>query len=171
MADYLRGSFFILFFTVVFLIPMEQASARLIIEDDDPQAKQDLETMLSRCEEESPAFHDIMETVRNSNREVRMDPVRGNDANGVFVDGFNSGDVDLDDLDNLPQPNRNAAGGWDFPAGVNRQSITRCQALVHVVWERFFSNFVGGQYHLGVRHERRHPMETMRFKIFTGNHG
>lgn len=146
MSDDARSLFFAAFLTVVFLIPAGPARARLIIDDDDPVAKQDLEAMLTRCEEESPAFHDIMETVRQSSHDVHMDPVRGHDADGIFVDGFNSGRVDLDDLDGLPQPTQNAAGGWDFPPGVSPQAFTRCQALVHVVWERYFANFVGGQY-------------------------
>lgn len=133
------------------------ATARLVIDADDAQSRDDLEAMLSRCEEESPAFHDIMEAVRRSDRDVEMDPVRGADADGTFIDGFNSGEVDLDDLDDLPQPTPDGAGGWDFPPGVSPQSITRCQALIHVVWERFFSNYVGGRY--GPSHESANDIE------------
>lgn len=129
------------------LLDSRMASARLVIDDDNADWKTQIETMLSRCEEELPSFHELLEILRRSNKEVRLDPVRGADADGVFIDSFGTGAVDLDDLDQLPDPTRDpATGDWRFPPGVSAQAITLCQALAHVLWERFHASFVGGRY-------------------------
>jgi hypothetical protein len=132
---------------VALLLGALPAQGTLVITDDpaNQQDKADFEALLALCEELSPAVHDLMEAIRRSNRTVTVDPGRGQP--GVGWDAFDTNEVDLDDMDAAPTPTRDPnTGDFVMPAGFEAQAATSCQILIHFMYERFHSLFVGGDF-------------------------
>lgn len=126
------------------------AEATLVITPDParPQDQADFESLLSECEELSPAVHELMEIIRRSSRTVTVDPGRsdgtaGDPFAGVGWDSFADNRVDLNDMDQASNPSRDANGNWVFPAGTSPLAASRCQILIHFMWERFHAQFTG----------------------------
>ncbi len=131
------------FVTLLMLFAPDLAYANLVINDDpaNPQHKQDFESLLAECEELSPAVHELMEIIRRSPRNITVNP--GRSQPGIDWDGFDSNDVDLDDMDAAPIPSRNpATGKWEMPAGFSPLAASRCQILAHFMWERFMAQYL-----------------------------
>jgi hypothetical protein len=125
-------------------------AATLVITPDPvrPQDQADFESLLAECEELSPAVHELMEIIRRSRRTITVDPVRSDgtaaDPNrDVAWDSFNDNRVDLNDMDRARNPARDANGNWVFPAGTSPLAASRCQILIHFMWERFHDQFTG----------------------------
>ena len=132
---------------VALLLGSLPAQGTVVITDDpaNPQHKADFEALLTLCEELSPSVHDLMEAIRRSNRTVTVVPGRGQP--GVSWDSFGTNEVDLDDMDAAPVPTRDPnTGDFVMPPGFDAQAATRCQILIHFMFERFHSLFVGGDF-------------------------
>jgi hypothetical protein len=132
------------------LLVSMSSRATLVITPDPlrPQDRADFESLVSECEELSPAVHELMEIIRRSGRTVTVDPVRSDgtpaDPNrDVAWDSFNDNRVDLSDMDKASNPVRDANGNWVFPAGFSPLAASRCQILAHIMWERFHAQFTG----------------------------
>lgn len=126
------------------------SQATLVITPDPlrPQDQADFEALVAECEELSPAVHELMEIIRRSGRTVTVDPVRSDGTAGdpnrdVAWDSFADNRVDLNDMDQASNPMRDANGNWVFPAGISPLATSRCQILVHFMWERFHAQFTG----------------------------
>jgi hypothetical protein len=125
------------------------AFARIDIRTDpahgDADAQGDFEAYLEKCSGESPAFRDTLEILQRSARTITV--VAGRNQPGVLADAFRTNQVDLDDLDDFPNPTFDPeTKTWVMPAGVPSQTMTVCQVIIHFLWERYMSSFNGGRF-------------------------
>jgi hypothetical protein len=137
-----RGAAIIVF--LLALLPRMAAADLQFDPRSTPADAQRLRDLVAKCQGELDSFRELMDAIHNSSRAVPVWP--GRDQPGVFVDGFNSGQIDLSDLEKYVNPRKDPeTGKWVFPPGTE-DAATLCENLAHVLYERFHANYVGGQY-------------------------
>lgn len=138
-------------FLVLALWPAVVAGDLRLDPRTDPADARRLEELVAKCERELESFRDLMDAIRRSGRDVPVWPGRNQPL--VAVDRFGTWEIDLSDLERLANPTRDPASGrWVFPPGADPQGTTLCQALGHVLFERFHSSYLRG-----TREERFQP--------------